>query len=272
MSSMEARHHPFFKDASAEFRQQLVTEYDMQKAKHREALQKALSMLDIRFDNHPNLTAAIRFNMMQLYMAVGKDGKTSIGAKGQTGEGYEGHVFWDADTFVLPVFAYCQPEIARKMILYRHGMLGAARDIARTMGHKSGALFPWRTITGPECSSFFPAGSAQYHINADIAFAIKQYVEATGDTELLRSHGLELLVESARIWPQVGFFNARKAGKFCINCVTGPDEYSAIVDNNLYTNLMAKAHLEFTIESLGTLKKRGPVPSPGNMRAAEYHR
>ena len=108
------------------------------------------------------------------------------------------------------------------------------------MGHSNAALYPWRTISGTECSSFFPAGTAQYHINADIAYAIQQYVEATDDIEFLSGPGIEMLVETARIWPQAGFFNARKGGAFCLNRVTGPDEYSAIVDNNLYTNVMAK--------------------------------
>ena len=202
------------------------------------------------------IEGAINFNTVQLLMATGRDGTSSASAKGQTGEGYEGHVFWDAEIFVLPFFVYTLPEIARSMLKYRHSMLNYAREIAATMGHSNAALYPWRTISGTECSSFFPAGTAQYHINADIAYAIQQYVEATDDFEFLSGPGIEMLVETARIWPQAGFFNVRKGGAFCLNRVTGPDEYSAIVDNNLYTNVMAKGHLEYTLIAVKEIKRR----------------
>ena len=202
------------------------------------------------------IEGAINFNVIQLFMSTGKDGASSVSAKGQTGEGYEGHVFWDAEIFILPFFVYTIPQIARGMLKYRHSMLNYAREIAATMGHSNAALYPWRTISGTECSSFFPAGTAQYHINADIAYAIQQYVEATDDIEFLSGPGIEMLVETARIWPQAGFFNARKGGAFCLNRVTGPDEYSAIVDNNLYTNVMAKGHLEYTLTAIDTIKRQ----------------
>src|SRR3569623_1078902 len=176
-------------------------------------------------------------------MAVGRDGKTSIGAKGQTGEGYEGHVFWDADLYVMPVFAFTHPAIARAMLGWRISVLDAARDNARAMGHEQGALYPWRSIGGHECSSFFPAGQALYHINADIAYAMETYLAATGDRTILEAGGAEMLVETARIWLAIGFHVADRGGAFVINRVTGPDEYSAIVNNNLYTNMMAARHL-----------------------------
>ena len=202
---------------------------------------------------------AINFNTVQLLMASGRDGASSASAKGQTGDGYEGHVFWDAEIFVLPFFVYTVPEIARSMLEYRYSMLDYAREIATIMGHSSAALYPWRTISGTECSSYFPAGTAQYHINADIAYAIQQYVEATDDFEFLCGPGIEMLVETARIWPQAGFFNERKGGAFCLNRVTGPDEYTTIVDNNLYTNIMAKGHLEYTLEAIDTIKQQSPT-------------
>lgn len=193
----------------------------------------------------PKAELAIRFALAELAMAVGRDGKTSIGAKGQTGEGYEGHVFWDADLYVMPVFAFTRPEIARAMLAWRISKLDAARDNARAMGHEQGALYPWRTIGGHECSSYFPAGSAQYHINADIAYALETYLAATADRSLLEAGGAAMLVETARIWLAIGFHDAARGGAFVINRVTGPDEYSAIVDNNLYTNMMAVRHLRF---------------------------
>jgi trehalose/maltose hydrolase-like predicted phosphorylase len=200
---------------------------------------------NIAFPGQPNAELAIRFALAELAMAVGRDGKTSIGAKGQTGEGYEGHVFWDADLYVMPVFAFTSPAIAKAMLEWRISKLDAARDNARAMGHEQGALYPWRTIGGHECSSYFPAGSAQYHINADIAYALETYLAATGDRTLLDAGGAAMLVETARIWLAIGFHDADRGGAFVINRVTGPDEYSAIVNNNLYTNLMAARHLRF---------------------------
>ncbi len=200
---------------------------------------------NIAFPGQPKAELAIRFALAELAMAVGRDGKTSIGAKGQTGEGYEGHVFWDADLYVMPVFAFTSPAIARAMLDWRISTLDAARDNARAMGHEQGALYPWRTIGGHECSSYFPAGSAQYHINADIAYALETYLAATGDRTLLDAGGAAMLVETARIWLAIGFHDAGRGGAFVINRVTGPDEYSAIVNNNLYTNLMAARHLRF---------------------------
>lgn len=200
---------------------------------------------DVAMPGQPKAELAIRFALAELAMAVGRDGKTSIGAKGQTGEGYEGHVFWDADLYVMPVFAFTRPEIARAMLAWRVSKLDAARDNARAMGHEQGALYPWRTIGGHECSSYFPAGSAQYHINADIAYALETYLAATGDRSLLEAGGAAMLVETARIWLAIGFHDAARGDAFVINRVTGPDEYSAIVDNNLYTNMMAARHLRF---------------------------
>jgi alpha,alpha-trehalose phosphorylase len=203
------------------------------------------SASNVAFPGQPNAELAIRFALAELAMAVGRDGRTSIGAKGQTGEGYEGHVFWDADLYIMPVFAFTHPAIARTMLEWRISGLDAARDNARAMGQERGALYPWRTIGGHECSSYFPAGPAQYHINADIAYALETYLAATGDRTILDAGGAEMLVETARIWLAIGFHDADRDGAFVINRVTGPDEYSAIVNNNLYTNLMAARHLRF---------------------------
>lgn len=201
----------------------------------------------IALPDAPEAENALRHGLFQIVQAAGRDGAHSIAAKGQSGEGYEGHVFWDAESYVLPVFAYTRPDIARAMLAWRIAGLDAARKNARAMGHRSGALYPWRTIDGGECSSFFPAGSAQYHINADIAYALRLYVEATGDVSILDDGGAEMLAETARVWLQVGFHDPGRGEAFVINSVTGPDEYSALVDNNLYTNLMAAEHLRFAV-------------------------
>ncbi len=200
---------------------------------------------DIEIKGDIALQQAIRFNLFHLLQSVGRDGKTNICAKGLTGEGYEGHYFWDTEMYIIPAFLYSSPDISRKLLEYRYGTLDKARERAREMSHMKGALFPWRTINGEECSGYFPAGTAQYHINAAIAHAIKKYMEATQDDGFLLSYGAEILFETARLWADLGYFNAGKDGRFCINCVTGPDEYTAIVNNNFYTNIMAKDNLEY---------------------------
>lgn len=201
----------------------------------------------IAFPDAPIAERALRHGLFQLVQAAGRDGATSLAAKGQTGEGYEGHVFWDAESYALPVFVYTKPDIARAMLAWRIAALDEARANARAMGHARGALYPWRTIAGSECSSFFPAGSAQYHINADIAYALKLYVETTGDASILAEGGAQMLAETARIWLDIGHHDPARDGGFVINSVTGPDEYSALVDNNLFTNIMAAAHLRYAV-------------------------
>lgn len=205
----------------------------------------------IALPDAPVAERAMRHGLFQLVQAAGRDGATSLAAKGQSGEGYEGHVFWDAESYALPVFAYTQPAIARAMLAWRIAALNDARANARSMGHSRGALYPWRTIAGRECSSFFPAGAAQYHINADIAYALKLYIETTGDRSILAEGGAEMLAETARIWLQIGYHVPARGGGFVINSVTGPDEYSALVDNNLFTNMMAAAHLRYTVAVAG---------------------
>jgi trehalose/maltose hydrolase-like predicted phosphorylase len=187
--------------------------------------------------------AALRFNLFHLCQSASRIGMIPTAAKGLTGEGYEGHCFWDTETFILPVMAFVAPAVARAMLDYRIGVLDKARMHAALMGHGRGALFPWRTIAGAECSAHYPSGSAQYHINADIAFALRLYVQVTGDRSILKAGGAELLFETARIWLAIGHFNPARAGAFTLHGVTGPDEYSALVDNDYYTNAMAQAHL-----------------------------
>jgi trehalose/maltose hydrolase-like predicted phosphorylase len=150
--------------------------------------------------------------------------------------------------YIIPAFLVNYPDISRNLLKYRYHTLDKARERARQLSHPKGALFPWRTINGEECSTYFLAGTAQYHINADIAFAVKRYVEATADTDFLIRYGAEILFETARVWADLGAFIPRKGNKFCINGVTGPDEYTALVNNNCYTNLMAQENLWYAYE------------------------
>ena len=213
---------------------------------------------DIQIEGAPALQQGIRFNQFQLLQSVSRNGKNNIAAKGLSGEGYEGHYFWDTEIYILPFFLFNQPVIAKKLLEYRINGLPKARLRARQMAHPRGALFPWRTISGEECSAYFPAGTAQYHINADIAYAFKLYFEATNDVQLFANGAAELVWETARIWLDIGHFSAQHNGQFCINEVTGPDEYTALVNNNYYTNLMAQMHFEFAVALVDLLAQNFP--------------
>ncbi|THB65341.1 MAG: glycoside hydrolase family 65 protein, partial [Spirochaetaceae bacterium] len=210
---------------------------------------------DIQIDGDISLQQSVRFNIFHLLQAAGRDGHTNLGAKGLTGEGYDGHYFWDTEIYALPFFTYSQPDIARALLKYRIHTLDRARARARELSHK-GALFPWRTINGDEASAYFPAGTAQYHINADIVFALQKYVEVTGDEQLLLDGGAELVVETARFWHDLGDFLPGKG--FCINMVTGPNEYTALVNNNVYTNMMARANLQYAVFVLRWMQEHHP--------------
>ena len=203
---------------------------------------------EIELDGDDELLQALRFSQFQLVQASTRAEGRAIPAKGLTGPGYDGHAFWDAEAYVLPVLSYSQPRLARDALLWRHSMLDLARQRARQLGLR-GAAFPWRTIHGEECSGYWPAGTAAFHINADIARAVQLYIEVTGDEDFERDAGLELLCETARLWASYGYHAAD--GRFRIDGVTGPDEYSALVDNNLYTNLMARDNLRAAAASAG---------------------
>ncbi|EIM06332.1 glycoside hydrolase family 65 protein [Planococcus antarcticus DSM 14505] len=195
---------------------------------------------DVEIDGDAKIQEGIRFNLFHLLQSVGKDPASNIAAKGLSGEGYEGHYFWDTEIYIFPVFLMTNPKIAKNLLLHRYSILDSARERANTLGHEKGALFPWRTITGAESSAFFPAGTAQYHISADIAYSYIQYYLVTKDDEFLKAYGAEVLFETARLWADTGHM---KDGKFRIDDVTGPDEYTCIVNNNYYTNAMAKHNL-----------------------------
>ena len=217
--------------------------FDGLAARQAATLQTFWDGADAEVAGHPAITQALRFNLFHLFQSAGRSGVDGTAAKGLTGEGYEGHCFWDTEAFVLPVMALVAPEAARAMLGWRHRTLDAARAHARELNHPRGALYPWRTIAGGECSAHYPSGSAAYHINAAVAYAIGLYVDATDDLDFLVDAGAEMLFETARIWPQIGHFDPRRDGAFCLHEVTGPDEYTALVDNNHYTNRMAQRHL-----------------------------
>jgi len=216
---------------------------------------------DIRKDRTQRTTVeiqqAIRFNLFHILQASARAENAGVPAKGMTGQAYEGHYFWDTEIYVLPFLTYTSPRIARNLLTFRYKMLPQARARARQLGHR-GALFPWRTISGEEVSAYYAAGTAQYHINADIMYGLRKYVQATGDEQFLRDCGAEMLVETARLWLDLGFYSDKKGGKFCINGVTGPDEYNAVVNNNAYTNLMARENLRYAAQTVEALRATAP--------------
>lgn len=213
---------------------------------------------DVRIEGDDALCQGMRFNLFHIMQSAGRDGRTSMGAKGLSGEGYEGHYFWDTEMYMMPVFTYTAPEVSKRLLDYRYNTLDQARARAGILGHEKGALFPWRTINGEEASTYYPLGTAQYHINADIAYALSLYLQVSGDLDYFKEKGAEILIETARVWADVGSFAECKGGKYCICSVTGPDEYNVLVDNNFYTNLMARENLRNAVEAVKYLKENFP--------------
>ncbi|MFE7126254.1 glycoside hydrolase family 65 protein [Streptomyces sp. NPDC057617] len=195
---------------------------------------------DVEVDGDAEIQQAIRFALFHVLQAAARAEQRAIPAKGLTGSGYDGHSFWDTEAFVLPLLTFTYPRCVAEALRWRQDTLPAARTRARQLDLE-GAAFPWRTIDGAECSGYWPAGAAAFHINADIANAVVRYVSATGDVDFERETGVELLVESARLWHSLGYHDTH--GSFHIDGVTGPDEYSALADDNVYTNLMAQTNL-----------------------------
>ncbi|PZF91752.1 glycoside hydrolase family 65 protein [Micromonospora deserti] len=206
----------------------------------REYLDEFWDAADVVVEGDPEVQQAVRFGLFHVLQAGARAERRPIAAKGLTGPGYDGHAFWDTEMFVLPVLTYTHPAAVRNALHWRYRTLGAAHERARVL-NLAGAAFPWRTIEGPESSAYWPAGTAAFHIAADVADALRRYVLATEDTELEREIGLELLVETARLWRSLGHHD--RHGQFHIDGVTGPDEYTAVKNDNVYTNLMAQRNL-----------------------------
>ena len=217
------------------------TGWDGLRESQRRYLDDFWARADVELDGDPALQQAIRFALFEVLQSAARAEGRAIPAKGLTGSGYDGHSFWDMETYTLPVLTYVAPQTVRDALRWRHSTLELARARATELRFE-GAMFPWRTISGRECSGYWPAGTAGVHINADIADATRRYLAATGDdTAFEQEIALELLVETARLWRSVGHHDAQ--GGFRIDGVTGPDEYSALADNNVYTNVMAARNL-----------------------------
>jgi alpha,alpha-trehalose phosphorylase len=217
-----------------------VVGWDGLVAAQREYLAEFWRHADVEVGGDPEVQQAVRFGLFHVLQSGARAEGRPIPAKGLTGPGYDGHTFWDTEMYVLPVLTYTHPAAARDALRWRLATIDLAKERARTLGQR-GAAFPWRTLRGQECSGYWPAGTAAFHINADIAAAALRYVRATGDTDFERDVAADLLVETARLWRGLGHHDS--TGRFRIPGVTGPDEYSAVADDNVYTNLMAQQNL-----------------------------
>ena len=215
---------------------------------------------DVVIEGHADLQQATRWCLFQLAQAAARADGLGVPAKGVSGSGYSGHYFWDTEIYVLPFLTYTTPQWARNALRMRYLMLPAARRRAAQL-NEAGALFPWRTISGEEASAYYAAGTAQYHINADVSFALGKYVRATGDDEFLYREGVDIAVETARLWATLGFWRYNEDGEpevFHIHGVTGPDEYTTVVNDNLFTNVMARYNLRFAARVVREMADTAP--------------
>ena len=219
---------------------------------HAERISVFWKHADAEVVGQPELQQAIRWNLWQLAQAtIGAD-SDGVPAKGLTADGYDGQYFWDSEMYVAPFLAYTNPVAAKNLIRLRYDMLDSAYARAEELGHP-GALFAWRTINGEEASAYYPAGTAQYHLGAAIAYAIGAIHSATADMSFIESIGAEILVGIARLFEDLGFYKVIDES-FHIHGVTGPDEYSAIVNDNLYTNVMARYTLRLAADVVDQLE------------------
>ncbi len=213
---------------------------------------------DVRIEGEPEAQQAVRFALFHILQATARTEGFGVPAKGLSGSGYDGHYFWDAEMYVVPFLTYTLPRVARSILRRRYEGLDLARERAREVGQR-GALFPWRTIDGREASANFATSTAQYHIDADVVYALARHTALTDDLALLTRELPEIAVETARLWEDLGFYSDRRGGRFCINGVTGPDEYNTIVDNNAYTNLMARENLLTAVRLVELLAEHAPA-------------
>ncbi|UYO97864.1 glycoside hydrolase family 65 protein [Microbacterium sp. M28] len=213
---------------------------------------------DVRIEGQDSLQQATRWCLFQLAQASARADGSGVPAKGVSGSGYSGHYFWDTEIYVLPFLTYTSPQWARNALRARVLMLPAARRRAAQL-NEAGALFPWRTINGEEASAYYAAGTAQYHINADVSFALGKYVRATGDVDFLHREGVDIAVETARLWATLGFWRGTNGdATFHIHGVTGPDEYTTVVNDNLFTNVMARFNLRLASRVVRELAASDP--------------
>ncbi|MBO5415355.1 MAG: glycoside hydrolase family 65 protein [Clostridia bacterium] len=236
------------------------------------AWDKRWSRCDIVIEgNNPTDTLKTRLGLYHsIIMCPAHDDRVSIAAKGLTGPGYAGHVFWDCEIFNLPFFIYTDPDAARKLCTYRYHTLGGARRKAREYGFK-GAMYPWESasVTGDEqCAETgnytventlkrIDCGKIEHHVVCDVAYGVYNYAKTANDTDFMKKYALEILFETADFWQSRLEYNV-DADRYEINNVIGPDEYKVGVNNNAYTNYMVAWNMKTALEEAAKLEAEAP--------------
>ena len=246
------------------------TTFEALEAEQRQYLEDYWTRTDVEVPGDDGQQQAIRWCLFQLAQAAARADQQGIPAKGLTGSGYEGHYFWDTDVYVVPFLTFTSPQWARNALRFRVNLLPQARDRARELAQR-GALYPWRTINGEEASAYYAAGTAQYHIDADVAYAMATYADITGDEGFAARDGARVLAETARMWADLGFWRSNGAQDFHIHGVTGPDEYTTVVNNNLFTNVMARFNLRRAAEAVTALAERDPAAHAALVAELDLH-
>ena len=226
-------------------------DYDTLFAAHENVWAERWNQSDIKIDGDTDAQQGMRFNLFGLFTTYsGEDSRLNIGPKGFTGEKYGGATYWDTEAFCIPVYlGVSKPEVSRNLLMYRYNQLDGAYVNAKEQGLK-GALFPMVTFNGIECHNEWEITFEEIHRNGDIAFAIYNYTRYTGDKSFVLHEGSKILTEMSRFWADRVHFSERK-GQYMIHGVTGPDEYENNVDNNWYTNFLARWTLKYTLQILG---------------------
>lgn len=254
--------------AIAHLRTRQWDDFDTEFGAHAQGWRDVWTNADIRIDGSAATEQALRFDMYHLTSAADRDPSVSVGARALTGRAYEGHVFWDVEIFMLPFYLHTQPEIARSLLLYRHHTLDGARNRAQALGFR-GASYAWEsTVTGEDVTpteivlkttqKSIPifTGTQQVHVTADVAYGVWRYFDATQDTDFMRDAGAEILIETARYWVMRAAPDS--AGVYHIRGVVGPDEYHHNVDDNSYTNWMARFNLQQAVCISAWMRDRLP--------------
>lgn len=237
--------------------------YARARAAHAQKVSHLWDSCDIEIEGDPAAQQGIRYCSFQLLSTYrGQDSFLNIGPKGYSGECYNGRTFWDTESYCLPFYLFNNPDSVKKLLEYRYNGLEAARAQAKEFGYR-GAIFPWTTLDGTEDTTVWEYWMGEIHINAIIGYAIFVYTHVTGDKSYLQTHGLELLIELARFWSSRAEFIPFRSG-YAINRVMGPNEFAQGVNNDWYTNYMAKWLLEYTLQALGEVG----IESPDNLSEA----
>ncbi|MDD4203441.1 MAG: CBS domain-containing protein, partial [Candidatus Omnitrophica bacterium] len=237
---------------------------------NRKAWDSRWAISDIRIEGDNSVQRALRFNVFHMIIAGTDDkGKSSVGARTLSGEGYRGHAFWDTEIFLLPFYIYNYPEIAKSLLLYRYNRMGEARKIAKEKGYQ-GVLYPWESADkGDEVTPKWvkdkdgqiveiATSLREHHLVADVAYGVHQYIRVTGDMKFALKYGLEMILASAKFWISRMDFN-KQTKKYEINHVIGPDEFHENVNNNRFTNCIAKWNIESANKYVDVLMKKHPA-------------